>query len=247
MYLQEEFMYKNYIFDLYGTLIDINTNEWNANLWKKMQEFYAFHGAVYKTVDLKREYFRICEEEEKKMSDKYDYPEIKVQNVFMKLFQNKGIDIDMNTCIVAGQFFRIISTKYIRLYDGVVEMLELLKKNNKKKYLLSNAQQIISEYEMKYLDIYKYFDGIVFSSDEECRKPSKTFYNIVLNRYNLKKEESVMIGNDWISDIEGAKKAGLDSVYLHTNISPRETIIENVQAKYIIKDGNIESIRKIIA
>ena len=56
-----------------------------------------------------------------------------------------------------------------------------------------------------------------------------------------------MIGNDWISDIEGAKKAGLDSVYLHTNISPKKTIIENVQAKYIIKDGNIESIRKIIA
>ena len=93
MYLQEKFMYKNYIFDLYGTLIDINTNEWNVNLWKKMQEFYAFHGAVYKTADLKREYFRICEEEEKKMSDKYDYPEIKVENVFMKLFQNKGIDI----------------------------------------------------------------------------------------------------------------------------------------------------------
>ena len=27
--------YKNYIFDLYGTLIDINTNEWSAQLWKK--------------------------------------------------------------------------------------------------------------------------------------------------------------------------------------------------------------------
>lgn len=40
-------MYKNYVFDLYGTLVDINTNENNINLWKKMQEFYAFYGAVY--------------------------------------------------------------------------------------------------------------------------------------------------------------------------------------------------------
>lgn len=239
-------MYKNYIFDLYGTLIDINTNEGSAYLWKKMQEFYAFNGAVYTTRELKKEYFRLCEQEEKKMLSEYDYPEIKVENVFWMLFKNKGIDVDMQLCVATGQFFRIISTKYIKLYDGVIELLELLKKKNKKIYLLSNAQQIFTEYEMKYLDIYKYFDGIVFSSDESCRKPSKTFFDIVLKRYNLKKDESVMIGNDWISDIEGANNSGIDSMYLHTNISPMDTIIENVQAKYVIKDGNIESIKKII-
>lgn len=239
-------MYKNYIFDLYGTLIDINTNEGSAYLWKKMQEFYAFNGAIYTTRELKKEYFRLCEQEEKKMLSECDYPEIKVENVFWMLFKNKGVDVDMQLCITTGQFFRIISTKYIKLYDGVIELLELLKKKNKKIYLLSNAQQIFTEYEMKYLDIYKYFDGIVLSSDERCRKPSKTFFDIVLNRYNLKKDESVMIGNDWISDIEGANNSGIDSMYLHTNISPMNTIIENVQAKYVIKDGNIESIKKII-
>lgn len=28
-------MYQNYIFDLYGTLVDIHTNEKKAYLWKK--------------------------------------------------------------------------------------------------------------------------------------------------------------------------------------------------------------------
>ena len=37
--------YKNYIFDLYGTLIDINTNEWSAQLWKKMAILYGYYGA----------------------------------------------------------------------------------------------------------------------------------------------------------------------------------------------------------
>ena len=32
-------MYNNYIFDLYGTLIDINTDEWNDDLWKKIAIF----------------------------------------------------------------------------------------------------------------------------------------------------------------------------------------------------------------
>ena len=39
--------YKNYIFDLYGTLVDINTDEWSAQLWKKMAILYGYYGAAY--------------------------------------------------------------------------------------------------------------------------------------------------------------------------------------------------------
>ena len=38
-------MYKNYIFDLYGTLADIQTNEQKPYLWKKMAEIYR--GSIY--------------------------------------------------------------------------------------------------------------------------------------------------------------------------------------------------------
>ena len=238
-------MYKNYVFDLYGTLVDINTNERKADLWKKMQELYAFYGAVYTPAELKKEYLRLCREEEAKLK-KYDYPEIKIEKVFKSLFEIKGVKSDLKTVKLIGQFFRVISTKYIKLYDGTMEMLELLRKKGKKIYLLSNAQQIFTEYEMRMLGIYDSFDGIAFSSDESCRKPSDEFYKRLFDRYDLKKEESVMIGNDWISDIEGAKNFGIDSFYLHTNISPQDTIIENVQATYIAEDGDIRKITKII-
>jgi putative hydrolase of the HAD superfamily len=238
-------MYKNYIFDLYGTLVDISTNENSAYLWKKMQEFYSFYGAKYSALELKKEYNRLCKEEEKKLRQ-YDYPEIKVEYVFQKMFENKGVTIDIEKSKIVGQFFRIISTKYVQLYDDTIEVLELLKKKNKKIYLLSNAQRIFTYYEMEHLDIIKYFDGILYSSDESCRKPSTEFYNRVLDKYKLEKAESIMIGNDWISDIEGANMAGLDSVYLHTNISPKNTIINNVQATYVFEDGKLANIKKII-
>ena len=32
-------MYQNYIFDLYGTLVDIHTNEKKAYLWKELSLF----------------------------------------------------------------------------------------------------------------------------------------------------------------------------------------------------------------
>ena len=40
-------MYKNYIFDLYGTLVDIHTDEEQMLLWNKLSAFYRFQGANY--------------------------------------------------------------------------------------------------------------------------------------------------------------------------------------------------------
>ena len=37
-------MYQNYIFDLYGTLVDIHTNEKKAYLWEKMSLFFGRAG-----------------------------------------------------------------------------------------------------------------------------------------------------------------------------------------------------------
>lgn len=116
-------MYNNYIFDLYGTLVDIRTNENSGYLWKKMQEFYGFYGAHYTSVELKREYARLCREEGKKFKGKEDF-EITIENVFEGLFTNKGIEVSQDTIKVACEFFRIISTKFVKLYDGVIDLFE---------------------------------------------------------------------------------------------------------------------------
>ena len=49
-------MYTNYIFDLYGTLIDINTDEENIEFWYKLSLFYSFKGAIYEAIELKNSY-----------------------------------------------------------------------------------------------------------------------------------------------------------------------------------------------
>ena len=35
--------YKNYIFDLYGTIIDIHTEEGELKLWEALAKFYQKH------------------------------------------------------------------------------------------------------------------------------------------------------------------------------------------------------------
>ena len=48
--------YDNYIFDLYGTLVDIHTDEEKTELWEKLAQFYGYYGAVYTAEELKNAY-----------------------------------------------------------------------------------------------------------------------------------------------------------------------------------------------
>lgn len=138
------------------------------------------------------------------------FPEIQIEEVFARCYQEKGIVPGSDLVIHTAQFFRAMSTEYIRLYEGT------------KLYLLSNAQKIFAEPEMKALGIYDCFDGILISSEAGIKKPEAGFFQMLLDRYSISKDTAVMIGNDGICDIAGAKKAGFDTVYIHSNLSPEE-------------------------
>lgn len=62
-------MYKNYVFDLYGTLIDINTDEWSIELWEKMAVYYGYKGAIYTAEELNEEYGKLVEAEKSLYTD----------------------------------------------------------------------------------------------------------------------------------------------------------------------------------
>lgn len=214
--------YKNYIFDLYGTLVDIHTDEGKTELWEKLSLFYGYYGAVYQPEELQEAYQAMVAQEENSYSHEA-YPEIELEYVFQKLFEKKGIKADMELSVHAGQFFRILSTEYVKLYDGTKEMLAKLREEGKKVYLLSNAQEIFTSYELRYLGLMPYFDDIFISSTCQCKKPDTKFYQMLIDKHQMKIEECLMIGNDNTTDIAGAKELAMDSLYIHSNLSPELT------------------------
>ncbi|MCM1136507.1 MAG: HAD family hydrolase [Clostridium sp.] len=225
--------YKNYIFDLYGTLVDIHTNEGKASLWKYLAQLFGMMGAVYEPGELKRQYKKLYGEEtgrnllrvRSELGDEKIAAgeiEIHLENVFEKLFEEKNVEIDGKQAWQISLIFRSLSMSSINLYEGVGELFTRLREAGKKIYLLSNAQRMFTEPEMKLLDFYDCFDGIIYSSDEGVKKPSFYFYDAIFKKYELKKEESVMIGNEYIADIFGAHNYGIDSMYVHTAQSGKE-------------------------
>ncbi len=52
----EDNMYQNYIFDFYGTLVDIKCDETSKEVWGKMALYMGYQGAVYNGESLKKSY-----------------------------------------------------------------------------------------------------------------------------------------------------------------------------------------------
>lgn len=240
-------MFKNYMFDLYGTLIDINTDEWSLSLWKKLSILYRYKGAGYTPREINRKYCEYVEDEKKRVRRRhpeYSVIDIKIEKVFRRLFREKGVRVTAKEIDFVCAAFRCYSTRYIKLYDGVIDLLDTLKARGKRIYLLSNAQRKFTENELNMFGLTEYFDGIVISSDEECSKPDAHYYDALINRYGLNRSETIMIGNDYISDIKGAKDAGLKSLYIHQSISPE--IKGELLADFKVMDGDVYKIKELI-
>lgn len=246
--------YETYIFDLYGTLVDIHTEEEEKCVWEKLALFYGYYDAVYDAAELKRDFKRLVQEKENKMrrelphiaSKKADaheaFPEVPIEEIFLELFRQKGAAADETLAIHAGQFFRILTTEYIRLYQGAEELLSSIKQAGGKLYLLSNAQRIFTEYELHTLGIAKYFDDIFISSSCGVKKPDSRFFEMLLKKHKIDTKSAVMIGNDAVSDIFGAKQAGLSTFYIHSNISPELT--KEVEADDVLLRMDLAEVKK---
>ena len=89
-------------------------------------------------------------------------------------------------------------------------------------WLLSNAQEVFTLYELKALSLTDAFDGIYISSVFGYRKPDVRFFHALIKEQRLDPKQCLMIGNDRDTDIAGAKAAGIDTFYMHTDLTPQE-------------------------
>lgn len=213
--------YTDLIFDLYGTLVDIRTEE-NETVWEKTAIFFGFYGAHYTGPELKQAFGMAMAAREAAAGQSYEcFPDIPFEQVMTELFQAKGICENAEPLgIQAAQLFRISSMEYIRLYPGVLEALARLRQKGYRLWLLSNAQRIFTAYELRHLGLGAQLDGVYISSDYGFRKPDARFFSALLQEQNLNPQKCLMIGNDRNTDIAGAQAVGLATLYMYTNITP---------------------------
>lgn len=213
-------VYTDLIFDLYGTLVDIHTEE-NDLVWEKTALYFGFYGAHYTPKELFSAFQGELKKREASAGQSYEcFPDIPFEQVMAELFRHKGVENAEQLGINAAQLFRISSIEYLKLYPGTLNALARLRKKGYRLWLLSNAQRIFTAYELRHLGLGEQLDGIYISSDYRCRKPDKRFYQALIDEQGLDISNCLMIGNDRQTDIAGAKALGMATLYMHTALTP---------------------------
>lgn len=98
--------------------------------------------------------------------------------------------------------------------------------------LITNGRNMIQYGKIDQLGIRNDFDFIIVSEEAGIKKPNIKIFQMAYEKIELKPEECVYIGDHPINDIEGAGKAGMNTIWIEVNqpwkhevtIRPQHTI-----------------------
>jgi len=110
-------------------------------------------------------------------------------------------------------------------YDENTNLIGPLKERYKV-YGLTNWSAETLPLAMKRYDFFQELDGIVVSGEEKMVKPDRRLYEVLLERYALRAEESLFI-DDNAANIETARELGFQVIHFTGGLNLKQRLREN--------------------
>jgi putative hydrolase of the HAD superfamily len=214
------------IFDINGTLIDIETDERMEQAYRAIGHFLTYQGITLHRWEVLNLYFQIMKEQFARSTEVY--PEFDVVGVWRDVLERHASDFTRSMPpekseqlpLFLAELQRGISRKRLGLFPQVLEVLNQLREH----YLLavvSDAQSAYALPELRALGLHKYFDPIIISGDFGYRKPDARLFQEALDRLHILPSQAIYIGNDSYRDIFGARQLGMKTIlFTHTQEMP---------------------------
>lgn len=193
-------------FDLDHTLWDFDKN--SALTFKKIFEIHNIDLVlddfleVYEPINLK--YWKMYREER---IDKASLRYGRLKNSF-----------DAIELFIEDNLIDILSEEYIAhlpsnnyLFDGTFEILNYLEKNYQL-HIITNGFHEVQHGKLRNSKIDSYFKTVTNSEMVGVKKPDPIIFEHALNLAKASANSSVMIGDNWEADIQGALNVGLDAI-----------------------------------
>ncbi len=204
-------MIQHIFFDLDNTLWDHRKNAYFTlkEIYKREQVYEKYNLGFE---EFHKEYFAINERLWEQIRDGEIDKEYLRKHRFYDSFLFFGID-DFELSQTFEHNFLDEILNYNDLVEGAFELLEYLSEKGYQLHILSNGFKEVTSKKCELSGIKNYFRTITSADEIEIRKPQPEIYEYALKKSGAKKEESVMIGDDWIADVEGAKSFGLKVIF----------------------------------
>lgn len=208
---------KGILFDLYGTLIDIETDESMEEIYRAISHYLTYHGIYLHRGQVRERYYRILKRQKEAGGEQY--AEIDVEAIWNELLVQEGI----KSSVVRGQLakvlahlFRGISRHRLQLYPDVKRILNELQ-GTYRLALVTDAQSCYALPEIRAVGLSGYFEAVIISSHYGFRKPDSRLYKKALDKIGLARAEVICVGNDMFRDIYGARLLGIKSIFFDSN------------------------------
>lgn len=230
-------MIQHIFFDLDNTLWDHRRNAKLAleDLFKREQirekyslTFEEFH----------KEYFTVNENLWAQIRD----GEIDKEYIRKFRFHNTFLFFGIDDFELAQRFeinFLDEIVSYNHLVEGAFELLEYLSQKKYRLHVLSNGFKEVTYRKCELSGIKNYFETITSADEINIRKPHPEIFEYALNKSGTKKAESVIIGDDWIADIEGGLAFGMKAIFF-------DVFNDNYTAEHVKTVKKLSEIHEIL-
>jgi putative hydrolase of the HAD superfamily len=208
---------KSILFDLYGTLIDIETDESLEEIYRGIAHYLTYHGVYLHRWEVRDRYYEIMKQQ--KVEGGEEYPEIEVEAIWNSFLRQEGIGAPLvrrKLALFLAQLYRAISRKRLQLYPDVKRVLDELHPTYRMA-LVSDAQPCYALPEMKAVGLEGYFDPVIISAHYGFRKPDTRLMGKALDTMELMPAEVICVGNDMYRDIYGASRLGIRTIFVESN------------------------------
>lgn len=155
---------------------------------------------------------------------------------FYDTFKYFGVD-DEELSMYFEEHFLDKILNHNDLVEGAEYILEYLKSKNYTLHVISNGFQEVTERKCLLSGIAKYFNTITSADSVGVRKPNPAIFEYSLGLSHATKEESILIGDDWIADVIGAQNFGMDAIFFDAlNENKQEEGLKTIKHLLQIKD-----------
>jgi putative hydrolase of the HAD superfamily len=208
--------YKSLFFDLDDTLWDTVHN--NKECLEEIYTAYPFH----RHYDSFEAFYGIYMPHNLALWAQYRKHEIDRQTLIvdrlLHVLRPMGVD-DADYALKINWDYMQRTTTKTRLIPGTMELLAYLRPYYRM-FILSNGFREIQSLKMQNAGLAPYFERLVLSEDAGIQKPHKAIFDFALKNTNSRRHETLMIGDSWEADVEGAARAGIDQLWFNPHHLP---------------------------
>lgn len=220
-------MFKAVFFDLDHTLWDFERNAEES--LKHLHDIHDLNRHKVSADDFVTEYSRINHE----MWRQYHKGEIDKEFLrtqrFIRTFLHFGIPETLIPSNLWDQYLELLPLR-THLMEGCIETLEYLLPNYPMT-IITNGFKEVQHLKMQNSRLAPYFRHVVISEHVGHQKPAREIFEHALALNACEATEVIMIGDNLEADIQGAKNAGIKSVFY--NPAGME---DTVGADYVIRE-----------